>query len=129
VDQGASYGNAETVKTAFKKSGGLMATTLHVYNPNRSNRFCGKPKVSIESVLGTILDRQDMSLTACKQSSYRTGFKIAASKTFIFKKIADYKRGLQVGPCQEALFLYSVILGCLFWIFVVGVTRSSKFIV
>jgi hypothetical protein len=96
VDQGASYDNAETVKTAFEKSGGLTATTLHVYNPDRSNRFWGKPKVSIESVLGTILDRQDMSLTARKHSSYGTGFKIAASETFIFKKIADYKRGLPV---------------------------------
>jgi hypothetical protein len=77
------------MKTTFEKSGGLTATTLHVYNPN-------KPKVSIESVLGTILDRQDMSLTARKHSSYGTGFKIAASETFIFKKIADYERGLPV---------------------------------
>ena len=96
MDQGASYDNAATVKTAFEKSGGLTATTLHVYNPDRSNCFWGKSKVSIESVLGTILDRQDMSLTACKHSSYGTGFKIAASGTFIFKKIVDYKRGLPV---------------------------------
>jgi hypothetical protein len=70
VDQGASYVNAATVKIAFKKSGGLTATKLlHVYNPNRSNRFWGKPKVSTKSVLGTILDRQDMSLTARKHIS------------------------------------------------------------
>ena len=73
-----------------------MVTILYIYNPNRSNCFWGKPKVSIQSLLGTILDWQDMSLMAPKHSSYGTGFKIATLETFLFKKIADYKRSLAI---------------------------------
>ena len=93
---GYSYDDAPTVKTAFEMSGGLTATTVHVYEPDRSNRFWGKSRVSLESVLGTILDPQDMSLTARKHNGFGSGFKVKALERLIFKENADYKHALPV---------------------------------
>jgi hypothetical protein len=110
-DQGASYFNAETFKETFESSGGLTATTLQVWEPYRSNRFWGRSIVSLESVLETILDSQDLSLTARKHSLYGSGFKIKKSEMLIFLTKDDYKRKLPVKRRPKGLVETSTDFG------------------
>jgi hypothetical protein len=85
VDSGASHWNAESYKDAFEKSGGLTAATLYVIAPDRRKRMYGNVRgVSLESVLRTVLDPQDMSLTAYQHSDFGSGFKIEQSNMFVF---------------------------------------------
>jgi hypothetical protein len=85
VNAGASHWNAETYKGAFEDSGGLTATSLFVVAPDRKKRMYGNMRgVSMESVLRTVLDPQDMSLQAYQHSDYGEGFEIAQSNMFVF---------------------------------------------
>jgi hypothetical protein len=94
VDQGCSYYDADSFKKAFEMSGGLTATTLHTFDPDRSNRVWGKLRVSKESVLETILDEQDMSLMAFKHSGYATGFKMSQDGMFVFHQKKEQQKKL-----------------------------------
>jgi hypothetical protein len=95
VDQGASYFDMASVKESFEKSGGLTATTLKTFMPDRTNRVYGKLRVSKESVLETRLDDVGgMSLTAFKHSGYGKGFRIEAADMYIFEKQKDQQRPL-----------------------------------
>jgi hypothetical protein len=101
VNDGSSYWNAETYKGAFEDSGGLTATNLYVVAPDRKKRMFGNMRgVSMESVLRTVLDPQDMSLQAYQHSDYGPGFKIAQQRTcsFLMKRIRQRS-------CRRSRFL------------------------
>jgi hypothetical protein len=95
VDGGASYWDAESVRSAFEQSGGLTATKVRSYTPNRDNRFWGGFRdASKESVLRTTLNQQDLSLVARKHSDYGSGAIILQSNMFLFRRLEDSKRAM-----------------------------------
>ena len=63
----------------------MTATNLYVFAPDQKKRLFGNMRgVSIESVLWTVLDPQDMSLQAYQHSDFGPGFKIAQPNMFVF---------------------------------------------
>lgn len=94
VDRGASYEKAKEIADAFEKSGGLNATELHTYMPDRTNRLYAKCRDSFESVLYTKLLTSDLSLQCFKHSDIGTGFRIKQSAMYIFDNATDQKRVL-----------------------------------
>jgi hypothetical protein len=73
-----------SILEAFEKSGGLSATVMKSFMPDRANQIWGELRVSKESVLETRLDVQDMSLTAFKHSGFGKGFWIAADNMILY---------------------------------------------
>jgi hypothetical protein len=89
----ASYWDAESVRSAFEQSGGLTATKVRSYTPNRDNQFWGAfHDDSKESVLQTTLCQEDLSLVACKKGDYYgSGAIILQSNMFLFGTLEDVK--------------------------------------
>jgi hypothetical protein len=93
VNAGASYWNAETYQAAFEMGGGLTATSLIVWECDRSNQFWGDFRnLSIESVLRTVFNPLDLSMRAYKHSDFGSGFKIRQSNMFCFDSVKDARR-------------------------------------
>jgi hypothetical protein len=81
-----------SILEAFEKSGGLTATVMKAFMPDRANRIWGKLRVSKESVLETRLNVQDMSLTAYKHSDFGKGFQISADDMILYDNEIDRKK-------------------------------------
>lgn len=78
VDQGMSYYDAKTTCEALESSGGLAATTVLYFRPQRASRLYITMETSIQSVLRSELN-PDGSLTLYKHSGFGTGITIFPS--------------------------------------------------
>jgi hypothetical protein len=100
-----------SILEAFEKSGGLTATVMKAFMPDRANRFWGKLRLSKESVLETRLDVQDMSLTAFKHSDFGKGFRIEAYDMIVYDNEADRKKAIPKTKRSSGAVNYTRNLG------------------
>ena len=76
VDQGGSHYDAESTVNAIEEGGGLAGTDFVQFEPDRQTKLSVEVSRSLDSVLLTILDPEEMSITAYKHSSYGNGMKV-----------------------------------------------------
>ena len=89
ADRGNSYVFVDEAVVAAESGGGMAATTFASFNPDRTRRLWAKltaPNKSLDSVLLTVLNKENGSIVGYKHSGYGQGVQYKASNFSWYNK-------------------------------------------